>query len=127
MLTQPNKPVTLLAAQKWLDLAGEVRELADASESPMIRAALHELTLNYTAFAAGLDASSGPDRTGMLQSDGTLRPLLPRLRPAQGHPARPDPGAEHNTGPVTSHAAPTRPPHPLHRILWSTRPTVWPR
>ena len=89
MLTQPNKPVTLLAAQKWLDLAGEVRELADASESPMIRAALHELTLNYTAFAAGLDASSGPDRTGMLRIGRNAPATTPSPPARAGAPGAP--------------------------------------
>ena len=61
-----KNPFSLLSAHKWLALAVGVRELADAAQSPEVRSALRELAFNYTAFAAGLDASSGPERTGML-------------------------------------------------------------
>jgi len=66
MRGHPKKAISLLSAHKWLELAAEARELANVAQSPEVRSALRELAFNYTAFAAGLDASSGPERTGML-------------------------------------------------------------
>ena len=63
---QTKKALSLLSARRWLELAAEIRGLADSAQSPEVRSALRELAFNYTAFAAGLDASSGPERTGML-------------------------------------------------------------
>jgi hypothetical protein len=58
MRGQTKKALPLLSARKWLELAAEVRGLADAAQSPEVRSALRELSFNYTAFAAGLDASN---------------------------------------------------------------------
>jgi hypothetical protein len=44
-------------SSKWLELAVEVEQLVSSAPSPVVRAALSELALCYTAFAAGLDAS----------------------------------------------------------------------
>ena len=66
MQGQPKIPFSLLPGHKWLALADQVRELADLTQSPDTRSALCDLAINYTAIAAGLDASGGPERTGML-------------------------------------------------------------
>jgi len=66
MQGRAKNPFSSLSAHKWLALAAEVRELADLAPSPEVRSALRELAFNYTAFAAGLDASSGPERTRIL-------------------------------------------------------------
>jgi hypothetical protein len=58
---QAKRALSLVSALKWLELAAEVQELADAARSSEVRSVLRELAFNYTAFAAGLDASSGPE------------------------------------------------------------------
>jgi hypothetical protein len=62
MQKRPVRLVNLLSAPKWLELAAEVRELADTAQSPEVSSALRELALSYTAMAAGLDAPNGPHR-----------------------------------------------------------------
>jgi hypothetical protein len=52
----PEKPVNLLSASRWLELAAEVRQVAETARSPEARSALRELALSYIANAAGLDA-----------------------------------------------------------------------
>ncbi|HET7881801.1 MAG TPA: hypothetical protein VFL55_13020 [Acetobacteraceae bacterium] len=76
-LSEEPGPYVMLPAPKWLELAAEIRGLADAAQSPEVRSALSELAFCYTAFAAGLDASNEPPRERITRRQGAYPLHIP--------------------------------------------------
>ncbi len=68
--------------------------------------------LSPSAGCARFDTDTGITSRCHARNDNAGGRSLPCLRPQQRHPPRPDTRV-FNTGPVTSHAAPARPPLPL--------------